>query len=115
MNPAPTDLQNDTTISSQASDNMEEAAIMNHFSIVHYNIQSISNKVDLIGPELKRFDIICLTETWLNQGVSDDSVTREGYKLYRRDREEGIVMEVYVFTQKAMYIHAADQILNLQI
>lgn len=64
---------------------MEEATIMNHISIVHYYIQSISNKVDLIGAELKHFDIICLTETWLNQGVSDDSVTIEGYKLIRRD------------------------------
>ncbi|MCG8048051.1 MAG: hypothetical protein N0E48_20935, partial [Candidatus Thiodiazotropha endolucinida] len=85
MNPGPPNLNNDSVVSSQASDNIE-AAITNNFSIVHYNVQSILNKVDLLGTELKNFDIICLTETWLNQGVTDDIVTIEGYKLYRRDR-----------------------------
>ena len=45
------------------SESLDESLISNYFSIVHYNIQSISSKVDLIGSELRNFNIICLTET----------------------------------------------------
>ena len=75
LNPCQTEMQNDASVSSLASDNIKEADIMNNFSFstVHYNIESVLNKVSLIRTELKHFDIICLKETWLNQGVSDDS------------------------------------------
>ena len=34
--------------------------------MVHYNIQSIANKLDLIETELRHYDVICLTKTWLD-------------------------------------------------
>ena len=64
LNPGPTVVQDN------ASDNTQEYVVMNNFSVVHYNIQSILNKVDVLGTELKNFDIICLTETWLNPNIS---------------------------------------------
>ena len=45
------------------SESLDESLILNYFSIVHYNIQSNLSKVDLIGSELRNFNIICLTET----------------------------------------------------
>ena len=57
-----------------------------YFSIVHYNIQTVTNKIDLIGTELSNFSVICLTETWLNDHTTNDSISLDGYKLYRRDR-----------------------------
>ena len=75
------------TSSNANSDSSDESLILNYFSIVHYNIHSVSNKIDLIGSELRNFNIICLTETWLNHNTSDDSVNINGYKLYRRDRQ----------------------------
>ena len=45
------------------SESLDESLILNFFSIVHYNIQSISSKDNLIGSELRNFYIICLTET----------------------------------------------------
>ena len=60
--------------------------IVNNFSVVHYNIQNILNKVDILGAKLKNFDIISLTETWLNPNTSDECLTIDGFKLYRRGR-----------------------------
>ena len=69
------------------SESLEESFILSYFSIVHYNIQSISSKIDLIGSELRNFNIICLTETWLNQNTPDDSLKINEFKLYRKDRQ----------------------------
>ena len=73
---------------------------MNNFSVVHYNIQSILNKVDVLGAELKNFDIICLTETWLNPNISDDCLTIDGFKLYRRDRRSDSHGGICVYAKK---------------
>lgn len=81
LNPGPNLSQTETD-----SITMDDALLTKYFSIVHYNIQSITNKIDLIGTELRNFSIICLTETWLNQNIPDDSIKLDGFKLYRRDR-----------------------------
>ena len=65
---------------------MDDVSISKYFSIVHYNITSVMNKIDLIGAELNNFSVICLTETWLNDHTANDSISLDGYKLYRRDR-----------------------------
>ena len=62
LNPGPSTSHVDSEL-------LDESLILNYFSIVHYNIQSISNKVDLIGSELRNFNIICLTETWLSHNT----------------------------------------------
>ena len=44
-------------------------------------------------------DIAILTETWLNDGITDDLVHITGYYLYRRDRQDGRIgggVAVYV-------------------
>ena len=81
------ELNTGPTSSNANSDSSDESLILNYFSIVHYNIHSVSNKTDLIRSEFRNFNIICLTETWLNHNTSDDSVNINGYKLYRRDRQ----------------------------
>ena len=72
--------------SSSASGIFEKSSIKSNFSVVHYNIQSLSNKVDIIESELRDFDAICLTETWLDRRTSDDTIKINGFNLYRRDR-----------------------------
>ena len=64
----------------------EEQAIKNKFSVVHYNVQSIINKLDLIETELQNFDVISITETWLDQRTSDLDLNIKGFNLFRRDR-----------------------------
>ena len=64
----------------------DEKIIQDKFSIVHYNVQSIANKIDIIESELRNFDVICISETWLDARTSDDEIRINDFKLYRRDR-----------------------------
>ena len=45
-----------------------------NLSFVHYNIQSISSKLDLLHVELVHFDILAFTETWLSASVDTDDL-----------------------------------------
>ena len=45
-----------------------------NFLLFTYNIQSLSNKIDIIESELRDFDAICLTETWLDRRTSDEII-----------------------------------------
>lgn len=84
-NPGPStnDSASDSTYSHVSFD---DAVIKGKFSIVHYNVQSVSSKIDLIESELHNFDIVCLTETWLDGRTSDNDILLNGFNLYRRDR-----------------------------
>ena len=64
LNPGPVTSRNDTG-------SVDGSLISSYFSVVHYNIQSILNKVDLLGSELRNFNIICLTEIWLGPNTTD--------------------------------------------
>ena len=99
-NPGP-DLQETDT--SSCTNDLDEQVITNNFSIVHYNIQSLLNKVDLIGAELINFDIICLTETWLDRRTTDDALNLEGYKLFHRDRNGDCHGGVCVYVKNNVY------------
>ena len=55
--------------------------------MVHYNVQSLASKTDIIEPELSNFDIISLTETWLNDSLSNEDLKfYEFQDPFRRDR-----------------------------
>ena len=60
-NPGPSSSSSDDSISFLSA---TEHIIEDKFSTVHYNVQSIANKMDLIQSELCNFDVICMTESW---------------------------------------------------
>ena len=66
--------------------------------MVHYNVESLLIKTDLMQSEFLNFDVICLTETWLN----DSDVQFTGYNMYRRDRV-GDRHGVCVYVNKNLY------------
>ena len=56
-------------------------------SVSHINAQSIVHKLDLIAVELGDFDIITVSETWLDQSISSSTITIPGYQEpIRHDR-----------------------------
>ena len=57
----------------------EDTFIESKCSIAHYNIQSLSTKVDLIESELRNCDAVCLTETWLDRRTSDETIKINGF------------------------------------
>lgn len=64
----------------------------NKLNICHINVQSLSARSFSKFEELKltftqsKADIICFTETWLDNSIADSMICIEGYQLIRNDR-----------------------------
>jgi hypothetical protein len=56
------------------------------------NARSIVNKIKELKVmiEEENMDIIAITETWLNDNVTDDEVSINGYTLFRKDRRDEV-------------------------
>lgn len=63
----------------------------NNFSIAQLNVRSLRNKMDEIKLLLKvcRFDILAITETFLDARISNKQLHVDNYKIVRRDRNTG--------------------------
>ena len=84
QNPGPDlDLSNSSENSAVP---LNSSVLINNFSVVHYNVQSLVNKNDILETELSHFNVICLSETWLHARIPDDDIKITGFNLYRRDR-----------------------------
>ena len=55
---------------------------------IHLNVRSLVPKMDMIKiwANTTNTDIMVLSETWLKKSVLDESISIEGYKVYRTDR-----------------------------
>ena len=57
---------------------------------LYVNARSLVNNLKI--DELKAYvvflylDIICITETWLNEGISNSEIAIENFSIYRKDR-----------------------------
>ena len=81
-NPGPeSDNQSDTSSISSFS------VFQGDFSVVHYNVQNLLHKVDIIGSEFSNFDVVSLSETWLNNSISTKELVFNDFQSpFRRDR-----------------------------
>ena len=43
-------------------------------SVIHINARSLLKKIDLIASEIKDYDIITMSETWLNGDIGNDKI-----------------------------------------
>ena len=59
------------------------------FKIVMLNIRSLFPNVDQIHTSFKAYDIICLCETWLTSGHTDNMIQIPEYDFIRLDRADG--------------------------
>ena len=56
-------------------------------SILHCNIRSIRHKLDYIRDHFSDFNVLCFTETHLNEDISNDAILLQSYDTpYRKDR-----------------------------
>ena len=55
-------------------------------SLIHLNMRSIRNKFDFITDNFLDFDILCFTESHLDDTVDSESVSIESFSVYRKDR-----------------------------
>ena len=55
--------------------------------IVHIDARSVLNKIDEIGHNFEDFDVIVITETWLNDGICSSLLKLNDFELLRQDRD----------------------------
>ena len=81
---------NKSTQTSGKSRNLAECTESECTSLViaHINIRSMRNKVDELQLLLKRLSIdrMCVSETWLDDTITDNTVNIAGYDIIRCDR-----------------------------
>ena len=70
--------------------------------IVHL-VQSLSNKVDLTESELRNFDVIYLTDTWLDCLTSDERIKINRFNLYRRDRVDDNHGGICIYINQSLF------------
>ena len=87
-NPGPNDFDSLISSSDTSGTSVFNALnLSNHLTIVHYNVQRILDKVDIIASEIKCFDVAAFTETWLNDSILDDDLSISGFHTpVRKDR-----------------------------
>ena len=97
-NPGPSSVASDISDSS-ASTILNSINLSRHLSFVHYNIQSIVPKLDILNAELFDFDILAFSETWLSPTVTSEELFILSYHPPERkdrigDSHGGVILYV---------------------
>lgn len=86
-NPGPCPAELNISCDSGSYLSSSNTTARNHISFVHYNIQSLVNKIDVLYTGLREFDIIAFTETWLNNSILSSELLFNGFhEPIRKDR-----------------------------
>ena len=102
LGPLSTSSSSSTYSSSSSKSNtlFSPLDLTHNLSFVHYNVQSIFSKLEILQAALFKFDILAFTETWLNPSVDTDELLMHSYSTpERKDRAgdtHGGVMIYYV-------------------
>ena len=91
LNPGPSLLSESdvSSVSSMSDPVFDEfnACLDAYTSFVHINIQSLIPKLDIINVELSNIDVLCFSETWLNQSTNSEDILLDGFHTpFRKDR-----------------------------
>jgi len=86
-NPGPLFSESSIHTNTETSSPTCNLSATNHLSFVHYNVQSLVHKLDILNTGLHEFDIIAFSETWLNDSVLSSDIMFNGFHLpIRKDR-----------------------------
>ena len=106
-NPGPASTSSILTSSSSLNDSIPFLNSFNlsieHLSFIHYNVQSIANKIDLITTELSDFDILAFSETWLQPSIqTSDLLIPEFKPPERKDRQRDCHGGVMIYVKDSL-------------
>ena len=77
-------------------------------SVMHLNIQSLRTKLTILDAEIQQYDIVVLTETWLNQSIQNTELILSNFQpSFRRDRKDRIGGGVAIYVHEG--IHAKER------
>ncbi|CAC5388242.1 unnamed protein product [Mytilus coruscus] len=88
VNPGPSDDMDSSQSSINSTDMSDFGELFSKsVSILHFNVQRLAPKIDLIQAEYSDFDILAFSETWLNNNHTDESIKILNYQHpFRLDR-----------------------------
>ena len=109
-NPGPTSHSSSSvtslsTSSSSMSTTVFDSLPLNHnLSFVHYNVQSILPKLEILHAELHEFDILAFSETWLNPSIDNEDIMLQQYQApVRKDREGDAHGGVIIYVKEGIH------------
>lgn len=86
--------------------NQPESFQRSKIKMAHLNIRSLKNRDHLIQLRMltreKAFDILAISESWLNSTVTNAEIEIDGYKLFRQDRLRKKGGGVCVYTRASL-------------
>ena len=72
---------------------LSEAVNQHNSMFLHHIIRSLRGKLDelnILLSQCSNLHILAITETWLNDNITDGEISLFGYSIYRRNRTNGI-------------------------
>ena len=114
VHPNPGPLSREGSSSSHINDLYNFLSYPNHLSTLHYNVQSIRNKVDILHTEFSQFDVISFSETWLNRDFPSTNLQFPSFHCpERKDRENESYGGVIVYVKNNLsYVRRHDLEIN---
>ena len=110
-NPTPFSSSSDSFDSSNTTGpSFSSISLNQNLSFVHYNVQSIVNKLNILHAELLDFDILAFMETWLSPAVSTNDLMLQSYNIPEKRIELTILMEESLYMSKMEYFISVGRI-----
>lgn len=94
---------------------MKSALIANKLSICSLNSQSICARKLCKLDELRQIaqssaiDVICVTETWMNNKTDDSLLAIDGYNIIRNDREGRLGGGILIYIKQGIHYRLLDK------
>ena len=85
-NPGPSSMSSNSSSSNFSNSLNDSFSFLNtlnlskHLSFIHYNVQSIANKLDILTAELSDFDTLAFSETWLHAAIQTTDLLMQNFK-----------------------------------
>ena len=97
-NPGPSSVSSDSS-SSVSSSIFSSLNLSRLLSFVHYNVQSIFPKLDILLAESYEFNILAFSDTWLSPAVNNDDLLMQSYQIPEHkdrlgDNHGGVMLDV---------------------
>lgn len=90
--------------SSSSTSSFESLDLSKNISFVHYNVQSVAQKLDVLYAELRDFDLLAFSETWLNPSISQaDLILTSFQPPERKDRTADSYGGVMVYVKESLH------------
>lgn len=114
-NPGPSSTLSSDSFSSTSS-NMSATIFSSlntshNLSFVHYNVQSILPKLEILHAELIEFDILAFTETWLSPSDNTADLILQSYNMpERKDRDDNRYGGVILYVKEGIHYKRRDDL-----